>query len=362
MINSVIWPTTAGPYDYFTYPAGVFYGRVILGKLSLVHVPLIHPGAAQLAEAAIVIVACAWVVSGFFRRAAVPAAAVMGVGVLALSSAGLLYSLEKFTTGAGAGAGGPGASERSWVDAHVPAGAGLGEMGIGLGETPAYTPVWQSLVYWNTSVSQAISFNPTSFPVLPFGVPAVLASTEGPSGRLSARLAPPYTGRVVVPRYVLVPQQGTNPYGFEGTTVGNDPALPLELIRLKQPAHASWAIVGTTPEGFIYRERLGIATVFSGALAGSAPKCATFSLIAPPAFPGRWPYKILSGARRVLARGSLVAQQHQPVEVPLVANGPAGKSTATVTVEVKGAVPTVTGVVSAQIAFFGVEDCRRLHS
>ena len=99
------------------------------------------------------------------------------------------------------------------------------------------------------------------------------------------------------------------------------------------------------------------ALVFSGALLGSQPHCASFSLIAPPEFKGGWPYSVVS-AGRVVARGRLIAKQTQPITVPLSPVASAHGATATLTVHVDGSVPFVNGLpTSARVAFFNVAGC-----
>jgi len=100
------------------------------------------------------------------------------------------------------------------------------------------------------------------------------------------------------------------------------------------------------------------ATIYSGALSPPSHHCATFALIAPPSFPGRWPYTVMSGAR-ALRRGSLTAQQTVTITVPLLAHASARGTTATITVRVRGQVLFFGGLVSARLANFGVVTCSR---
>jgi hypothetical protein len=225
----------------------------------------------------------------------------MAAGIVAFCATCLLYSLHKFTTGEAAGYGGPNASERSWVEAHVPAGTQVAAVGIGLGGTGAYGPIWESVEYWNSSVMNGVAFSPYTMPTaLPFGGHYILLTPAGPSGLLVAHANPPYVTKVPVPRYLLVPSQATNPYAFEGTVLQTNAATPLELVKLKQPARLAWSVAGTSTEGFLTSGQPATATVYGNTLAAtSGQPCASFSLQAPVGaagpWHGHWPYTITSG-------------------------------------------------------------------
>ena len=359
LIESVTWPSSAGPYDFFVYPAAVFYGRAVLGKLSLVHLPVVHAGPERLVQAAIVVVAIAWVATGYRPRARRPAAVVLGLAVLALCVAQLYYALDKFTTGAGANPGGPTATQRSWVDKAVAAGVHPYELGIGLGGTPAYIPIWRTIDFWNTSVQGVASFSlPERPPIIIAGSSSLRLLVHSPSGVLGTLPAGPSEPPPPLPRYLLVPFQGTNPIGLEGQILGKDSQLPVILVHVGHPARVVWQLGGLNDEGFMLPGKPASATIYSGALGSTAP-CASFYLIAPPSFAGSWPYAVFSGNQKVAA-GRLVAGQHLPLVVPLRPRTVAGGPLATLRVRVHGKVLFASGsVVSAQLAFFEVRSCPR---
>lgn len=355
LLESVTWPASAQPYDYLTYTAAVFYGKVVLGKLSLVHLPLIHPSAERLVQAAIVIVALAWIATGYRRRLRRPAAITLGVAVMAICAVELYYTLHKFTTGAAAVPGGPSAQARSWVDRAVPAGTRVGQLGIGLGVT-SYAAIWRDIDFWNTSVHTAAALQSTGMPPVPLDGGGMELLISSPSGALRAVPSPAF--EQTLPRYLLVPLEGTNPVEVEGTVLGHDPVLPVQLVRAREPVRLAWRIARTTAEGFLMPGLSAIATVYSGALAG-ADRCASFTLLAPPAFAGRWPYMVADNGK-TLASGSLTEQERRVITVPLAPIASHNGRLASFTIAVHGHVLyTNAAVVSGQIAFFAVGQCPR---
>jgi hypothetical protein len=359
LIDSVSWPALGSPYDFFTYPAAIFYQRVLLGRASLVHIPLVHLlPAGRLVEVAIVIVTAAWALAARSARAVRPAAGLLGIGLIVVCGIQLIYNLRKYTEGAGEG-NGPDAAQRSWVDRHVPDGAGVGTLAISLGETLGYQPVWRVVDYWNTSIDASVYFNvPPSSGALPFPLSnePVQLTIEPGSGLVSTGNGLQPGRPQSIPDYVLVSHDGTRRVGLEGKVVGQDPALPLELIHLSRPVRVDWSLAGTTAEGFMASGAPATATIYSGALAGAGRHCATFSLIAPPGFSGRWPYTVTSGGRQA-RRGTLIAAQATTVSVPLHPRTGRYGSTATLTVRVHGQVTVNTSQLSATIASFSVGPC-----
>lgn len=354
---SAVWPPLANPYDFFTFPAAMFYERVLLMHANKVSLPLIHPSAGTLIALALALAMVAWaLIASRVRGAARPTAVLLGVGVIALCGVQTTYALRKFTTGAG---GGPSAAERSWVDAYVPAGVRVGALSVSLGETSDYLAIWRSTEFWNTSVEQDVSFGPVAgwLPFPPGSEPVHLTIQPG-SGLLSAIGGPATTTPIRPPEWLLIPAQGTNRIVLAGRVVAHASYVPLELERLSRPARALWEINATTPEGFLVSGKPAPVTVFSGALAGLSRPCATFSLIAPPAFAGSWPYTVSSG--RVLRRGRLHAAQTAVVTVPLFASATAHGPSATVAMTVDGQTTLFGGIVaSAKLAFFNVVSCPR---
>jgi hypothetical protein len=356
LIDSVTWPGLTNAYDFFTYPAAIFYQRVLLGHAGLVHIPLVHLSPDSLIEAAILIGALVFVSAGRFPRAIRPVASLMAIGLVALCAAQMLYALRKFTATAG-DATGPDAAARSWVDEHVPSGARVGALAVSTGEMSAYLPIWRTTEFWNTSVELDVFFGASGTLPFPLGSEAVQLKIQSPSGLLSRVVAHGGTSSASAPRYLLLPRQGTNRIGLEGSLVAEDSYLPLELVRLREPARVDWSISGTSDEGFLTSGEPATATVYSGALAGNGRRCATFSLISPPAFSGRWPYTVSIG-RDTVRRGSLLALQTIAIDVPLPARTAGKSATEQLTVRVRGDVRFVNGlVVSAKLAFFAVGPC-----
>ncbi|MCW3018672.1 MAG: hypothetical protein JWN10_980 [Solirubrobacterales bacterium] len=355
LLATASWPPPGNPFDYFTFPTRIFYQRVVLERATLVHLPLIHPSPAHLAEAAVMLAAIVWVVAlRRWTRAPRPAA-ILGVALIALCATQTAYALRKFTFGAGEG-NGPGAAQRSWVDEHVPDGAKVGALALSLGETPTYVPIWRATEFWNTTIEYNTFFGgPAALPLPLYGKDLRLTSQPG-SGLLKAYSGPTDINPVPLPGYLVVPLQGTNRLGLAGKIVAESSYVPLELLRLSRPARIEWSTTGSSPEGFLTPGQPFTATVYSGALAGARPRCASFSLLSPPGA-GRWSYTVVSG-RRVVARGKLATPQTKAITVPLFAHATPGGDTATLTVNVAGTVSSVAGQpTTARLAFFTVEDC-----
>ncbi|HEX5309228.1 MAG TPA: hypothetical protein VFW38_09140 [Solirubrobacteraceae bacterium] len=354
VIASVSWPGLTNNYDYFSFPAAIFFERVLVGHASLLHLPLLS--AQGRLCAAVVFVALAFALVGSASRAARPATALLGIGLLALCGAQAFYSLDKFTKTAGE-ANGPSAAERSWVDRHVPGNALVGELGVSMGATSDYVPIWRTTNFWNTSVQAAMFVNTKGNIPLPLGIEPRPMRIQAGSGLLSAsNHGHPAPSPTLVPHYLLLPRQGTNALGLDAQVVAQDPYLPLELVRLAQPAHVDWSLHGTSPEGFLTPGTDVIATVYSGALTGG--RCAKFTLQAPPSFSGRWPYQV-RGAGSLLAHGSLAAQQAVSISVPLSTHvGAQGLPSASMRVTVNGGEVAIEGTnVSTKLAFFEVVPC-----
>jgi hypothetical protein len=355
LIDATTWPGLVNTYDYFTFPAAMFYERVLLGHVALLHIALLRVGPDRLVEAGILLTASVFALVGGRPRTARWAAATMGVALVALCAAQALYGLRKFTTTAGE-ANGPDAGARSWVDRHVPSAARVGALGVSMGETTAYLPIWRATEFWNTSVQLDVFFgNPAALP-LPLGSETRRLTVGDQDGLLRASGAST-TSPALVPRYLLVPRQGTNRVGLDARPIAADPYLPLDLVRLSQPARIDWSLSGTSPEGFLTPGQPATATVYSGALAGRARRCATFSLIAPPGFSGRRPYRVSAGGR-LLARGTLAALQTVPVTVPLSPRATPRGPSAGLAVEAAGGTTLANGLtVTTKLAFFAVSGC-----
>ena len=75
LIESVTWPPLMNLYDYFTYPAAIFYQRVLLGHASrdsAAAVSISRPNAWW--RLAVLLVALAWTLAARRSRTARPAA------------------------------------------------------------------------------------------------------------------------------------------------------------------------------------------------------------------------------------------------------------------------------------------------
>jgi hypothetical protein len=351
LITSSIWPPLASPYDFFSYPSAIFYQRVLLTHIAKVHVPVLHLSAEGLIAAAILIATLAYALAVRARRLATAAPVVLGIALLALCLTQTVYTMNKFTALV---ASAPNAAQRSWVDLHVPSRAHVGALSLSMGGGPSYVPIWRTTEFWNTAVNLDVFFGKVGALPLPLGSEPVQLEIQAATGLLHAHAGGAGGPARPVPRYLLVPRQGTNRVGLHGALVAQSSYLPLTLMRLSSPARVDWTISGTSEEGFMAPAKPATATVYDRAAREVPHACATFSLIAPPGFTGSWPYTVTRGGR-VVSRGRLPALQQVNLAVPL---GALRAPTTELAVIVHGGVPFLPGAeVSAKLAFFTIASC-----
>jgi hypothetical protein len=357
LIASTTWSEPVNAYEYFGFPADVFYERVFLARLHKVHLPLVHPSPALLLDAALVLAAIAWL--AFARRARRPAApaALMAAGLLVLAVTQVVYTMHKYTYTAGEGDGAT-ADERSWVDEHVAPGTPVGALALSLGATGDYYGIWRATEFWNTSVNYDVYIGTPGQLPFPLGSTALRLEVNPSNGLISGFSGPGELIPAPLPPYLLVPEQASNEYGLAGKVVAVSRYLPLELLRVSRPARVQWSVKGDSVEGFMASGAPVTVTAYEAAPLGGDRRCATFSLVAPPGFSGSWPYSVSDGARQ-LASGRLSAQQSATVTVPLTpAAGPAG-TPATLTVRVVGqaVLPGTSMTVSAKFTSLKISPC-----
>jgi hypothetical protein len=359
LIESVTWPSLANLYDYFTYPAAIFYQRVALGRVSTLGVPLIHLSSERLVQAGVLMVTLCWVLAGRRPRLIRPVGATLGVGVLALCAAQTYYSLHRYIRGAGAGTD---AAERSWIDRNVPAGKHVALVPVSLGLSSDFTPIWETAEMWNTSVNSAAYFvgNAPGSPIehgrtpQPLGSNVLFLKVNEASGRVSAIEAGTY--RSVALRYVLVPAVSMTSVGFDAEGTQVDPSLLVRLQRLRQPASLEWRLKGTSEEGFMAPGGPADATIYSAALSRDR-RCVSFRVSPPPGIIQPWPFTVLDHGR-LLARGTVTTGRAVTVKEPLTIQQEAGRPIAHLTIHVRGSAPYPTGAsVSARVDEFSVRKC-----
>ncbi len=361
LIESVTWPALANLYDYFTYPAAVFYQRVLLGRVSTISLPLVHLSPERLVQLGVLVVALAWMLAGRRARLARPAATVLGIGVLALCSMQTYYALHRYVTTAGAG---PDAAARSWVDRHVPAHANVAVVPVSLGLSLNFTPIWETAEMWNTSVD-ATAFFESNTPGAPLDIGRAPLPIEGTVLYLKVNTA---SGSVHVKesgarrppllRYALLPAVSMTTVGFDAESSQVDPSLLIRLERLHQPPRLEWQLSGTSEEGFMAPGAPAEAVVYSAALARGR-RCVSFHLTGPPDFKQPWPFVVVD-AGHVLSQGTLTATQTRTVQARLVVQHQAGWPIARLRIHVRGSVPYPGGVtVSAKVDDFAVHTCKR---
>ncbi|MGH2880961.1 MAG: hypothetical protein ACRDK4_15310 [Solirubrobacteraceae bacterium] len=360
LIADVSWPELTNPFDFFSYPAAIFYRRAALDHLVSLQLPLLHSDPQPLVYFAILAIACTFAALSLTRRAARSAAALLALGLVAACATQTIYAFKKFSQTAGA-ASGPNAAERSWVDRTVPGNAQVGALAISMGLTFDYLPIWRASEFWNISVHYDSFIGTPGFLPFAIGSEARPLTLLAPSGLLRASSDTHSASPQLVPRYMLLPQQGTNSFGLDAKLVASDPYLPLELVRLAWPPRVDWSIGGTSPEGFMPTGAPATVTLYSGAFAGGGRHCASFSLIPPPETSRPWSYRV-SGGGRTLAAGTIAGSRTAKVSVALKpVSSPNGKS-AELAIQVEGRTVTIAGAqVTTKLAFFSVGRCPATH-
>lgn len=361
LIESVTWPPLANLYDYFTYPAAIFYQRVLLGHASTISLPLVHIPPERLVQLAVLVVALVWLLAGRSARLARPAAVVLGVVVLALGAMQAYYAMDKFVATAGAG---PNATARSWVDRQVPGDADVAVVPISLGLSLDFTPIWETAEMWNRSVD-ATAFFESNTAGAPLDIGRAPLPVDGTVLYLKTNVASGSIGitesgavRPATLRYVLVPEVSMTTVGFATESSQLDPYLLVRLERLRQPPRLEWLLGGTSEEGFMVPGMQAEARVFHTALARGV-HCASFSLAMPPDVKGTWPYAISAAGGRTLARGRLSEAHPTLVRVPLIVKREAGWPVARLAIAVQGSIPYPGGkTVSARLDEFALGSCK----
>lgn len=355
LILATTWPPASSAYDYFAYPSAIFYQRAILERFGHGAVPLLHSSPGTAAAIVLALVALAWAaarVSGVMARWA---AGALGAAILGVCLLQLVYNEKKFTDQVGAL--GPYADQRSWVDEHVPSGAQVGALALSMGGLPGYVAIWRDAEFWNASITKDVYFTAPGTLPLPMGSEQMRLSIDPASGALTAMGGEDLLHSKPVPRYLVVPRQGTNVVGAEGTVVAVSSYAPLELVRLVGTPRLRWTMAGTTPEGFVAPGQAAVATVFPAALPGGTRSCASFSLITLPGYTGRIPFRITSGPH-VVRTGGIAAGETIAVKEPLYPSPGTAGPEATISALMLPGGREPTGVPpEVKLAFFEVAPC-----
>jgi hypothetical protein len=350
LIDSVVWPGLANGYDFFTYPAGIFYARALLSHIGKARIPLADLSATHLVGAWILIVLVLWVLSWQLSRTRLIGTLLLGVALLGYCGEETYYAFHKYATGAGESTRST-ASERSWVDRHVPGGAQVGRLLISEGAISNYASIWHAVDFWNLSItSDLYAAPPDPLPLYLEDIP--LRYSTGATGELSFTASDGVTP-APAPRYFLEPTQGTNTTAVVARVIGADPYVPLTLIEPSRPIRLYWGISGLTPEAFATSDAPVIATIYKPSFEPVASVCASFELIAAPHFTGSWPFTVTL-AGHTLRRGSILSQQtlSETVRLPRFS----GQPEKLVTV-IHGGAPYGAQTLSARFANLAVGPC-----
>jgi hypothetical protein len=354
LIDSVTWPQLANLYDFFTYPAAIFYARVLVNHAGAL--PLIHPAADRVIEGALLLVVAAWALVGRRPQLALAGSIVVALIALGVGVTQTAYTLRKFSSGAGAG---QPAAERSWIDRHVPSGEAVTALAISFGASLGYQGIWREAEFWNTSIEHTLYSGNPGYAPFPLGMTGIGMEVRPGSGLL--RTVSEDGHPVPAPHLMLIPRVTSLSLGLEVERVWEDPVLLLNLVRLRQPARAEWKLSETSPEGFMHPGKPATLRVYSDALA-KGEDCATMSLVASAQFTGRWRYSI-SGAQGAPRTGTLATQQAATLTLRLPReSGPAG-AMGKLTIRVNGSALAPNGLrESARIENVSLHGCSTAHA
>jgi hypothetical protein len=342
LIAIASWPPLVSLYDYFAYPAAIFYKLVLLRGAGVLAIP-----GAVLALAT-VLIAIAFASLGRRPRAARAGAISMALLIAVICLAQTGYALERFTSTAG---GGVGARARSWVDYALPGGTTVGDLAVSDGASTGFIAVWRGTNFWNTEISVDAYYGTQGSLPNPLGSQLLRVEIERPSGRLigmlpSGRASPSY-----VPRYLVVPDDYPIALGLRALPITASVYLPLELERFTGPPRVDWSTAGTSILGVVAPGKPAFTTVYAGALATRARRCATFSLAAPPVPRHTWRYALAVNGAAVRG-GTLSAGVSASFSLPLPAPAPRSGGVDTLSVAIAGRRTTneVVGVTLQGIA------------
>ena len=344
LVASVAWPPMLSDYDWFTYPAAIFYQRVLLTHADLLQLPIVS--ASTVVYALVAVGTLLFLAVSSRARGMRPAAVLMATALVVVCATETLYTLTKYTESPAGG--GAAASLRSFVDEAVPSGTNVGAFGVGLGSTSEYLAIWNAVEFWNTTVDRGVYLQSLGYLPFPLGGDALSIELQNPSGRLVS-LSP----GLPVPRYMLVPALGTNNVGLNGKLVVASPWVALDLLHLSSPPRVDWTEYGAGPNGNLTSGVPSYVTDYSGALAGQGQRCQRLSLITPFSFSGRWPFRIGGGSGSAVT-GLLRPNTDTTITLPLRVLATGENVGEQVSVLVRGAVPA-SG--SAVLAFIGIGAC-----
>ncbi len=236
--------------------------------------PSANPGASRQVLAGVVVLALGAVVAALARRIS-PSRLLAGVATLAIVFCGAetVHALWRVVHGSSGGRGYGSGSLRDvdWVDRSAPRGASVGQVVSNVGGLDQSRGLWEDSEFWNRSIVGAYTFG---------GIDdSYLATTElsMDSQTGAVVLAPNGSANAGVPsqRYLVTAARGF-PIEFAGTVLSHSATGTLELVRLATPAHAAWAVLGASSDGWLAVD--SPATLRLYMLRGTPARCVSVGL------------------------------------------------------------------------------------
>lgn len=339
LLLRVPWPDRANDYDYFTYPVGMFYRRVLGQRLDQ-----FVPGdiGTALTVLPLLVIALGVAIAVAARH---PSTAAFGPTTLALIGAVCLlvagatqYSLDKYVYTAGNGSG-PTLSDRAWIDKHAPGDGRVAEFAIGGSNDADGNALWSESQFYNDRLSQTAIVGSPGIAITP-GDEYVPTDLDRRTGAVSPSL--PLSRLVVQSTDAGVPQ-------LRGRPIARAGYLPLQLIEPSLPLHLAWYADGLSPAGWTPADGRATVRVYGRGLAPRSAHCAALFLAAPGDASVR--YRIRTNA--VSRRGTIAQGSIQRIALPLP--GLPGRRV-DIAIVVDGGGTTPEGRGGARLAAVAVDD------
>lgn len=338
------WRPDIGPFGFFAFPAEVFQARVVQITLYERLPGALRPDAPTLTLALAVLAAgvalALAVVRGEARRrvAWAVAGALVVVGFVQAT-----YAARKFA----ATAGGAPLATRAWVDEATGRRGGVGVYWVPLGPSADLAPGQLDAQYFNQAIDLDVRQGVPRGAAISLLDRSVDVAVEPRSGRLQV-----VGGQARIPRLMVVPRLA-QPTPLAGTVIARSGYLPLDLLRLAEPARARWALTGADPDGWLPAARAARVRVYA-AEAGTGRRCLRLALSAPPGLPGTRMFRAHS-SEKVLTGAVTVAR---PTVVAIPFTVPTAVAHADVAVLAPGRTRLPDGRdVSLNVGVGGVADC-----
>lgn len=273
LVASIHYQSTRSAFWYQVSPAMTSFYDWIRPAFGGAAGPTANPGASHQIVAALVVLALGVALAVLWRGIRRDRL-LAGLGALAIvfCAAETVHSLSSVLNGnsTGKGFGGKSISDADWVDRSV-GGAAAAQLVSNVGGLEQSRGLWEESEFWNRQIGAAYTFGG----VVDSYLPTTSLTIEQASG--AVRIAPGAAAAGQAPAQPdLVMSSRGFPVQLAGSVIGHSPEGNLQVVSLQPPAHAAWAVIGVSSDGWL---SLGSpATVMLYELRGLSGSCATVSL------------------------------------------------------------------------------------